>query len=461
MRVILGAAVAAWLLALAAEAHAHGCYPEANQLGFDPTTGELVLVRVTNVLILKGADGQWRWQCTEALDWRGSRQRCDTPVDTMADGTLLSASILSGVARSANGGCDWSFVDLEPDDTGLMVAIDQARHPDDPASLFVVSSRGQGQPNGVYLTGDNGESWARIGEFIDSILFETIAVAPSDANRMYLTGSIPPIGETPRQAFVYRTVDGGLDWERFEFELRENERNIYLMDVDPQDPDHLFMYVLPMQSEGELLTDFRVVRSVDGGETWADVLEVPLLGGMAFSPDGGTVWIGQDDGARREGALWRSTDGGASFEKVPGVEHLIGCVHYHDDALWICGNNWRDGFVAGRSTDGGDTFTRVMGFTDVGDIMACSEESHGFQACDKWRCDINYELFGGEPEVGDDGMLVVQCGPEGDAGVDPPDENGGGCGCAVVGTRASIRALPWLLALMSLALLALRLRHRS
>jgi MYXO-CTERM domain-containing protein len=453
------------LLGLTAEARAHGCYPEANQLAFHPDTGELALVRVTNVLILHDDDGRWRWQCTEALDWRGSRQRCTTPVAWMSDGTLLSSSILSGMARSVDTGCEWTFddIDAEADESTRMVVIDQAPHPQDRSAMFAVSSRGGSQDNRVYFTEDNGASWEPTGPFIDPILFESIAVAPSDPDRVYLTGAIPPTSETPREAFVYRSADGGGSWESFGFELQDNERNIYLMEVDPQDPDHLFMYVLPDSQEQMYLKDFRVVRSTNGGETWSDALDVPLLGGMAFAPDGQTVWIGQNDASRGEGALWRSDDGGESFAPVPEVTHLVSCVHHHDGALWICANHWRDGFVVGRSTDGGDSFEGVFGFEDVHDMLPCPEGSHGRQSCDPWRCDINNELFGGEPEIGDDGTLIeADCPGNGaDAGTGPDGgstgSDDGGCGCATVGTRAHAKPA---LALLLLALSALLLRRR-
>jgi MYXO-CTERM domain-containing protein len=479
MKWLSGACAVAAVLVLATEAHAHGCYPEANQLAFDPATGELALVRVTNVLIVRGDDGRWHWQCTEALDWRGARQRCTTPVAKMADGTLLSAAILSGMARSPDTGCEWTFdnIDPEAEESGRLVVIDQAVHPDDPASIYALSSRGGSQPNRLYLSEDNGESWAPTSEdFIDTVLFESVAVAPDNPDRIYLTGAIPPTADTDRETFVYRSSDGGATWdERIPFELRENERNIYLLEVDPTDPDHLFMYVLPETAfQADEQHPFRIVRSTDAGETWSDVdVDVPLLGGLAFSSDGSQVWIGVNDANRQEGALYRSDDGGDSFEQVPDAPYLVGCVQYHDDALWICANNWRDGFVVGHSTDGGDSFTPVFDFDDVHDMLSCPPDSHGREACDRWRCDINLELFGGEPEVGDDGEIIESDCPNGGGGGDggtspgtdggadggPGSDSGGGCGCAVASARGgTVPALAF--ALVTLAALLLR-RRRS
>jgi hypothetical protein len=342
----------------------------------------------------------------------------------------------------------------------------------------------------VFRTEDDGRSWTATGADIEPILFETIRVAPSDPTRLYLSGAYPPSGMTPRRPFVHRSDDGGATWTATPFDdLREGDRNIYLLGVDPTDPDRVLMRVRSEHFD-------RVVESRDAGATWTDRLALPSVDGFAWSSDGADVWVGGRSVDPLEGAdactpgddttcmpgwtcrsgdgrcwrtaaplppedsgLFHSSDGGDAFGKVSDVE--VGCLAVHDDALWACGNNFSDGFSVGRSADDGRSFEPVFVFSAITGVLECDDDTTARTTCDPLVPDLVFDLGlpidAGVPPP--DGAVAPWLDGGGDdgGGMDGGTVGGGGGGCCSVAAGAAPRAPWWVLWLL---LGAARLRRR-
>jgi len=118
-------------------------------------------------------------------------------------------------------------------------------------------------------------------------------------------------------------------------------------------------------------------KSVNGGQTWTPVFErEPVLGIGAvavFQPDPDIVWAGTGEGNPRNSAgvgqgLYRSTDGGATwtFLGLGSSERIHRIVLHPSDpnVAWVgvMGPAWSDGEERGvyRTTDGGATWERVL-----------------------------------------------------------------------------------------------------
>ena len=133
--------------------------------------------------------------------------------------------------------------------------------------LFYMGSTG----GGVFKSDDAGESWVNIsdGQF-DVSSIGAIQVAPSDANVIYVgTGSAEPRGNTSPGKGMYRSTDAGKTWT---FSGLRNAGQIGAIQVHPDNPDIVFVAAV-----GDLFgrnNERGVYRSTDGGDSWENVLFV-------------------------------------------------------------------------------------------------------------------------------------------------------------------------------------------
>jgi MYXO-CTERM domain-containing protein len=411
-------------------AEAHGRFPELGRISFHPTNDDIYLVRGTFGLVLTRDGGAtFRWICPTVFSGRWT----EDPAITIAEDGSFVVGIFDGLSRSPDDGCSWTMPSA---DLTEEVVIDVTRTAD-ATRLFALQSSG-GVDNGLWSSTDSGATWAATNPAIDPILFETIEVAPSDPMKVYLTGAYPPSVDMPRRPFVYASADGGVTFDSVAFtDFRDGDRNVYLLGVDPLDPDRLFILV-------RATMDDRVYESTDAGQTFDEIFTVPTLDGFAWSDDGMTVWIGSGTNT----TLYRSTNGGSTFD-VLRDDISVSCLGVRGDELFVCADNFADGFALGSSTDDGVTIDPVFVLADIGGLVECSADADTPTVCtdelDDLARDLGLAGDGGVPDGGPDGSVDggVDGGTDGstpdggtdgggDAGTDPGDD---GCGCHVAGAR--------------------------
>lgn len=124
---------------------------------------------------------------------------------------------------------------------------------------------------GVWRTDDGGLSWRNISDgYFKTGSIGAIAVADSDPNVIYVgTGESCPRGNVSHGDGVYKSTDGGRTWTNVG--LRDT-RHIARIRIHPQNPDLVYVAALghifgPNSERG-------VFRSKDGGKTWEKVLFV-------------------------------------------------------------------------------------------------------------------------------------------------------------------------------------------
>ena len=135
--------------------------------------------------------------------------------------------------------------------------------PGSPDVLYIGVNNG-----GVWRSGDYGRTWSPIfdGQATGSV--GAIAVAPSDPQTLYVgTGEGLQRPDLSVGDGVYRSTDGGATWSHRG--LRDSQQIPALL-VDPRDPRRVFAAVLghpygPNEERG-------LFRSTNGGETWQKVL---------------------------------------------------------------------------------------------------------------------------------------------------------------------------------------------
>ena len=121
---------------------------------------------------------------------------------------------------------------------------------------------------GVWRSTDYGSTWEPIFDQESTGSIGAIAVAPSDPNVIYVgtgAGIIRP--DLATGDGVYKSTDAGRTWTHLGL---RNSQMIANIDVDPKNPDRLFVAVLghpygPNAERG-------IFRSTDGGKTFQKVL---------------------------------------------------------------------------------------------------------------------------------------------------------------------------------------------
>lgn len=185
-----------------------------------------------------------------------------------AQSSSIPLSLLSG-----SGGLRWR--DIGPQRGGRSVGV--AGAPSQPDTFYFGSVGG-----GVWKTENSGRTWTPIfdAEPVQSI--GAIAVAPSDPNVIYVgTGEADIRSQTSYGNGMYKSTDAGKTWQHIGL---DDTRRIGRIVVDPADPNRV--YVAALGHAYEANPDRGVFRSTDGGASWQKILyHGPDVGAIDLSLD--------------------------------------------------------------------------------------------------------------------------------------------------------------------------------
>lgn len=216
-----------------------------------------------------------------------------------------------GVYRTKDGGASWERVLFVADSVG---AVDVVMNPRNPRELYAGMWRAERKPwtlidasrdGGVWKTTDGGDTWTRLTDpamdngLPSNTLFGRIglAISPADPDRVWALISAPdPHGG------IWRTDDAGANWTKVTRDRRFRQRHWYYshLEADPQDPNTVYVLNTGMY------------RSVDGGEDW-ERISVP-------HGDVHDLWIHPDDPSAmvvaNDGGAQVSLNAGASWSTM-------------------------------------------------------------------------------------------------------------------------------------------------
>ncbi len=202
-----------------------------------------------------------------------------------------------------------------------------AGHPTEPAVFYFGASAG-----GVWKTTSGGALWENISDgYFTTAAIGAIAIAPSAPNVLYVgTGEATIRGNVSHGDGVYKSIDGGHSWRNVG--LRDS-RHIGDIIVHPQNPDIVYVAALghawgPSEERG-------VYRSTNGGESWQKVLFKSRRAGavdLAMDPHNpdvlfASIWQAQRfphalESGGEDSGLWKSTDGGSTWTDVSRAKGL-------------------------------------------------------------------------------------------------------------------------------------------
>ncbi len=194
--------------------------------------------------------------------------------------------------------------------------------PGDPRVYYVGAASG-----GIFKSTDGGTHWKPIFDDQPVSSIGSLAVAPSDPNIIWAgTGETFIRSNISQGIGIFKSTDGGATWKHMGLEKTGRIGRIM---VHPTDPDIVFAAALghcygPQQERG-------VFRTMDGGKNWERVLFVDEDTGaadIAMDPNNprilfASTWQmlirtwGRWSGGPGSG-IYRSTDGGTNWERLSG-----------------------------------------------------------------------------------------------------------------------------------------------
>jgi photosystem II stability/assembly factor-like uncharacterized protein len=293
--------------------------------------------------------------------------------------TYYAGAASGGVWKSTDGGNRWDPIfDKQP--AAAIGAIAVA--PSDSSVIWVGTGEAWAirdsdvMGNGVYLSTDSGKNWTHVG-LEETGRIGRILVHPANSDVAYVCALGRATGPQQERG-VYRTTDRGQHWERVLFADENTGCSGLAMDV--HNPRILLagMWQLEMHTWGEFSggTNSAIFITKDGGTKWTKLeghgLPKAPLGkiDVAVAPGNSERYFALIQ-TKDQGALWRSDNGGESWQAINYQRQLIGRAGYYIRIAVSPGND-NEVYVANssflESLDGGEIFKEMPWGGDTHDI---------------------------------------------------------------------------------------------
>ena len=278
------------------------------------------------------------------LSWRSlgpafmSGRIADIAIHPDDDNVWYIAVGSGGIWKTKNAGVTWnSIFDGQTSYSTGCVTID-ARNPN---RVWVgtgenIGGRHVGYGDGIYLSTDGGKSWTNKG-LKTSEHISKIIVHPDNSDVVWVAVQ-GPLWSKGGERGVYKTTDGGETWNQ----MLGDDEWVGATDlvIDPRNP--MVLYAATWQRHRTVAAYMGggpgtgLHRSTDGGETWEALtngLPKGAMGkiGLAISPQQPDVLYAAIELNRRTGAVYRSADRGATWEKRSETVSGATGPHYYQE----------------------------------------------------------------------------------------------------------------------------------
>jgi photosystem II stability/assembly factor-like uncharacterized protein len=230
-------------------------------------------------------------------------------------------------------------------------------------------------------------NWREIGPAVFGGRVVDVALYPGDRSSMLVASG---------SGGLWRTRNNGVTWEC----IFENEGTISIGDValDPTDENVIWVGTGEANNQRSSYWGDGIYKTTDGGETWSMVglPDSHHIGRIVMDPrDTNRVYVavlGNLYSPNPERGLYRTTDGGVTWEQVLQINEDVGVADVvidadNPDVLYAASYERRrrawdfDGSGPGsgihKSEDGGDTWTRLAGGLPDGDLGRIGIALHG------------------------------------------------------------------------------------
>lgn len=290
--------------------------------------------------------------------------------------TYYAASASGGLWKSSDGGLHWRSI-MDATDSFSMGSIAVA--PSNPNVLYVGTGEANIRGNvcsgdGIFKSIDAGVTWKHVWK--QKAQIGTIIVHPTNPDICFAAVLGHAFGPSSERG-VYRTTDGGLNWQKVLF--KDEDTGASDVCFDPNNPNILFAGLWQTRRRPWELTSggpgSGLYVSRDAGNTWQLLLPKNSIGKETGLPEGiyGRVGVAvaPSDSQRvyalieaEKGGLYRSDDGGITWKLASGDRKIRQRAWYYTtftvdpqnaDVLWFPQVSML------KSIDGGKTVADVSG----------------------------------------------------------------------------------------------------
>ncbi len=282
---------------------------------------------------------------------------------------FYASAAQGGLWKSIDGGRDWDPIF---DDEATQSIGSFAIAPSDPNVIYVGGGEANTRGNvaiglGIWKSLDAGATWQQVWKSRGQI--GQMIVHPTNPDIAFAAVLGSPFGPSDTRG-VYRTVDGGKNWQRVLF--KDVDTGASDVVFDEHNPNILFAGLWQMRRTPWSMTSggpgSGLWRSADGGTTWTQ-----LTGSGLPEGDWGKVGVAvaPSDSNRvyalieaKEGGLFRSDNGGGKWEHISD-HRALRQRHWYYTTLTVDPSDantiWFPQVPLLRSIDGGKTVSRVKG----------------------------------------------------------------------------------------------------
>ncbi len=233
-----------------------------------------------------------------------------------------AATASGGIWKTRNSGTTWETV-FDGQSSYSIGCL--AMEPGNPNVVWVGTGENNSQRSvsfgdGVYRTRDGGKNWDKLG-LEESEHIGMIAIDPRDPDTVFVAAQ-GPLWRSGGDRGLYKTTDAGATWRRV---LHVDEdTGVNEVHMDPRDPD--LMYASSYQRRRHVWTLINggpgstIWKSEDGGESWRKTEKgLPKVDkgriGLDLSPVDPDVVYAIVEAAMGEGGIFRSSDRGETWQK--------------------------------------------------------------------------------------------------------------------------------------------------
>ena len=301
-----------------------------------------------------------------------------TSIDVVQNNTdvMYAGSASGGLWKTTSAGISWEPI-FDKENTMSIGAI--AIQQDNPSVVWV--GTGEGNPRnslnggfGIYKSLDGGKNWKLMGlEKTRNI--HRIIIDPKNTNTIYVAAIGSPWGEHPERG-VYKSIDGGNNWEKILFV--DEKTGCADLVMDPTNPNKLIAAMWQHKRQpwtfksGGSASGLHI--TFDGGKTWTkktdkDGLPEGELGriGIAMSANKPEVIYALVES--KKNALYKSVDGGFKWLMINDKISEIGDRPFYYSEIHADPKNENRIYTiysqVNVSDDGGKSFQKLLPYTGV------------------------------------------------------------------------------------------------